>query len=245
MNPRLLVPPTAWLLVFLLAPTAVVAAAGVSAEGLRAFTDADTLRLLGRSLRIATISTALCLLLGYPVAWFIAGCTPRWRNLLLFLVVLPFWTNLLVRTYSLMFLLRPMGLLYTETSVILGLVHGYLPFMILPLYQSIEKLPRRLLEASQDLGATPWTTFWRVSVPLTMPGIGAGCILVFIPVLGAFATPELLGGSGSQMLGNQIHLFALKTQNRAAASALTLVLLLVTIALTALYQRFRKTEGIV
>lgn len=242
---KLLVPPTAWLVVFLLVPTAVIAAAGISVEGLRAFTDVDTLKLLWRSFRIAVVATAACLVLGYPVAWFIAGCSERWRNVLLFLVVLPFWTNLLVRTYALIFLLRPMGLLYNEPSVIIGLAHGYLPFMILPLYQSIEKLPRRLLEASQDLGATPWTTFWKVSVPLTMPGIGAGCILVFIPVLGAFATPELMGNAGTQMIGNHINLLYLKTQNRAAGSALTLVLLIVTLGLTWLYHRFRKTEGLV
>ncbi len=248
MKPRflaLLLPPTSWLFVFLLIPTGVVAASAFSAEGLKYLLDADTLRLVGRSVWIALLSTGISLVVGYPVAWFIAGCGPRWRNFLLFLVVLPFWTNLLVRTYALMFLARPMGILYTEGAVVLGLVHGYIPFMILPLYASIERLPKRLMEASQDLGASRWTTFWRVAVPLTMPGIAAGCILVFIPVLGAFATPEFMGGTAVRMVGSQIELYFVQTNNPAAGSALTLLLVFLTVALTWLYHRVRKTEGLV
>jgi spermidine/putrescine transport system permease protein len=241
----LLLPPAVWLVLFLVVPTAILAASAFSAEGLSFLAAADTLRLLGRSIRIAAAATVLCLLAGYPVAYFIAGCAPRWRNLLLFLVVLPFWTNLLVRTYGLMFVLRKADLpLYTEPAVVFGLFHSYLPFMVLPLYTSIEKLPRRLLEASQDLGASPWRTFLRVTVPLTMPGIAAGSILVFIPVLGAFALPELMGGTSVPMIGGQIDLH-FSQQNRAAGSALTLVLMLFTTALTWLYYRFRRTEGLV
>lgn len=241
----LLLPPTAWLVAFLVVPTAVLAVSAFSEEGLRRLADPVTVLLLWRSLRIAVVSTALCLVVAYPVAYFIAGCSPRRRNLILFLVVLPFWTNLLVRTYALMFVLRPVGFIYSEGSVIFGLVHSYLPFMILPLYASIEKLPKGLLEASQDLGASPWRTFWRVTVPLTMPGIAAGCILVFIPVLGAFATPELMGGAAAPMVGSQINLYFVKMRNEAAGSALTLILMFFTIALTWVYHRVRKTEGLV
>lgn len=240
----LLLPPTAWLLLFLVVPTAILCAAAFSAEGRAYMTDGDTLRLLWRSIRIATAATGLCLVAGYPVAYFIAGCGPKWRNLLLFLVVLPFWTNLLVRTYALIFVLRPTGFLYHEGAVIFGLFHSYLPFMVLPLYTSIEKLPKRLLEASQDLGASPWQTFLRVTLPLTMPGIAAGSILVFIPVLGAFALPELMGGESVRMIGSVIDIH-FGQQNRAAGSALTLVLVLFTTALTWLYYRFRRTEGLV
>jgi spermidine/putrescine transport system permease protein len=241
----LLVPPAAWLVVFLVVPTAILTASAFSAEGRAYLTDGDTIRLLWRSVRIASAATALCLLAGYPVAYFIAGCGPKWRNVLLFLVVLPFWTNLLVRTYALIFCLRPIqGFLYTEASVVFGLFHSYLPFMVLPLYTSIEKLPKRLLEASQDLGASPWQTFLRVTLPLTMPGIAAGSILVFIPVLGAFALPELMGGESVRMIGSVIDIH-FGQQNRAAGSALTLVLMLFTTALTWLYYRLRRTDGLV
>jgi spermidine/putrescine transport system permease protein len=245
MKGALLVPPAGWLVLFLVVPSAMLALSAFSQEGLRALGEATTWILFWRSFRIAALSTALCLVLSYPVAWFIAGCSPKWRNLLLFLVVLPFWTNLLVRTYALMVVLRPLGLLHTETAVVLGLIHNFLPFMVLPLYGSIEKLPRGLLEAAQDLGASPARTFWKVAVPLTMPGIAAGCILVFIPTLGIFALPEFLGGARAPMLGGQINLYFTRTHNPEAGSALTLVLLILTIGLTGLYHRLRKTEGLV
>jgi spermidine/putrescine transport system permease protein len=205
MNKRtlvLLLVPAAWLAVFLLVPAAVLVVRSLGPEAARTLAEATTWKLLGRSFLIAAASTAACLVVSYPAAWFIAGCAPRWRNALLFLVVLPFWTNLLVRTYALMFVLRPAGLLYTEGAVVFGLVHSFLPFMILPLYVSIEKVPRRLLEASQDLGASPGSTFWKVTVPLTMPGIAAGCLLVFIPLLGVFALPEFIGGASVPMVGS-------------------------------------------
>jgi spermidine/putrescine transport system permease protein len=241
----LLVPPTAWLVLFLLVPTAVVAGLAFTAEGWSALKSGDHWILLARSFGVAALSTALCLVVSYPVAYFISGCTPKWRNFLLFLVVLPFWTNLLVRTYSLMFVLRPLGLLYTPAAAVIGLVHNFLPFMILPLYASIEKLPKTLLEASQDLGASPWNTFWKVTVPLTMPGIGAGCILVFIPVFGIFALPEILCGESLTMVGNKINLLFKNDERSPAGAALTLLLMLTTLALTWIYHRLRKTEGLV
>ncbi len=241
----LLLPPTLWLALFLVVPVALVAASALSPEGLRHLSRPATWSLVGRSFGIAAVSTALCLVVAYPAAWFIAGLPPRRRNLLLFLVVLPFWTNLLVRVYSLRVVL-PDAFLNTPGAVVLGLVHSFLPFMILPLYASIEKLPRRLLEASQDLGAPPWATFWKIAVPLTMPGIAAGSILVFIPVFGIFALPEFLGGAGTYMVGNQIEFYFKKQQaDSAAGSALTLVLVAATLALTWVYFRLRKTEGLV
>jgi spermidine/putrescine transport system permease protein len=241
----LLLPPTAWLVVFLVLPTAALALSAFSARGVGALLEPVTWLLFWRSFRVALAATAICLVVSYPVAYFIAGCAPKRRNLLLFLVVLPFWTNLLVRTYALMYVLRPLNILYTEGAVLFGLIHSFLPFMVLPLYGSIEKLPVRLLEAAQDLGASPLRTFWKVTVPLTMPGIAAGCILVFIPVLGIFALPEFLGGAAVPLLGSQINLYFIRTNNPDAGSALTLVLMVLTVALTWVYHRLRKSEGLV
>lgn len=240
----LLALPTAWLVVFLVVPTAVLAAAAFSADGLKALAEPVTWLLFWRSFRIAAVSTALCLLVAYPVATFIAGCSPRRRALLLFLVVLPFWTNLLVRTYALKFCLEPLGWSDSEAAVVLALVQSFLPFMILPLYASIEKLPRRLLEASQDLGASPARSFWSVTLPLTLPGIAAGCLLVFIPILGIFALPEFIN-ERTPMVGSQINLYFMKNRNPGAGSALTLILMVLTLTLTGLYARFKKSEGLV
>jgi spermidine/putrescine transport system permease protein len=176
-----------------------------------------------RSLWMAILCTALCLLIGYPIAYFIAlRVKPTWKNTLLTFVIIPFWTSFLIRTYAWIIILRSEGLinqflmsigmiqtpietlLYSEFAVILGLVYGELPFMILPLYASIEKLDVSLLEAANDLGANSFWTFFKVTVPLTMPGIAAGIILVFIPTIGTFITPDLLGGAKSILVGNLI-----------------------------------------
>jgi spermidine/putrescine transport system permease protein len=176
-----------------------------------------------RSLWMASLTTALCLLIGYPISYFIAlRVKPSWKNTLLTLVIIPFWTSFLIRTYAWIIILRSEGLinqflmnigliqspietlLYSEFAVMLGLVYGELPFMILPLYASIEKLDVSLLEAANDLGANSFWTFFKVTVPLTMPGIAAGIILVFIPTIGTFITPDLLGGAKSILVGNLI-----------------------------------------
>lgn len=270
----LLAPGALWLAVFFLVPLLILLAysfmprgvyggvgRGFTLEHYARFLDPLYLSVLGRTVWLSFLTTVGCFFLGLPTAWVIRRSSPNWRNLLLFLVVLPFWTSSLVRTYAMMFLLRdtglvntlllnvglistPLDLLYTQGAVLAGLVYSALPFMVLPLYTSIEKLPRRLLEASQDLGASPWQTFLRVTVPLTMPGIAAGSILVFIPVLGAFALPELMGGESVRMIGSVIDIH-FGQQNRAAGSALTLVLMLFTTALTWLYYRLRRTEGLV
>lgn len=237
-------PPIVWLLFFLVVPTAILASAAFSAEGLETLADGATWALLGRSFGYAFVSTALCLLVSYPAAVYIAGRPPGLRAFLLFLVVLPFWTNLLVRTYALMFLFRTMDLLNTREAVVVGLVQSFVPFMILPLVTSLEKVPPRLLEAARDLGASPMAAFWRVTVPLTAPGIAAGCMLVFIPVMGIFALPEFLGGAKVSLVGTQINLLFNQDSRSAAGSALTLVLMLVTAGITALYARWKKSEGL-
>ncbi|HEX7897038.1 MAG TPA: ABC transporter permease [Planctomycetota bacterium] len=237
-------PPIAWLVVFLVAPTAILASAAFSSEGLETLGQAATWALLGRSFGYAFLSTALCLLVSYPAALYIAGRGAKARAFLLFLVVLPFWTNLLVRTYALMFVFRRMEILNTREAVVIGLVQSFVPFMILPLVTSLEKIPPRLLEAARDLGASPWGAFWRVTVPLTAPGIAAGCMLVFIPVMGIFALPEFLGGAQVSLVGTQINLLFNQDSRSAAGSALTLVLMLFTAGLTALYARFKTSEGL-
>jgi len=208
-----------------------------------------------RTVWIATATTLLCLLVSFPVAYYLALRAPvRWKRLLLVLTVVPFWTSFLIRTYAWMLLLRseglinsafqsaglisaPLKLLYTDFAVLIGQVYGELPFMILPIYVVLERLDVRLLEASQDLGANRLWTFLRVTLPLSRPGLIAGIVLVFIPSLGAFITPDLLGGAKSMMIGNLIqNQFALLNQPFGSALSLILtaaVLLLLLVAVRA------------
>jgi spermidine/putrescine transport system permease protein len=189
-------------------------------EHYRRFFDSLYLGILGRTVLAALVCTVLCLLLGYPVAYAIVRAG-RWKNPLLFLVVLPFWTSVLVRTFAMIFLLRdtglintallslglidkPLTLLYTAGAVMAGLVYTFLPFMVLPVYASLEKHDRTLLEAAAVLGAPPARAFWRVTVPLSMPGIIAGSLLVFIPALGSFLPSDLLGGAKEVLIGNLV-----------------------------------------
>ena len=229
----LLAPSLAWIGIFFLGPLAVTLAYGFAARGAygavewelgwRNYLQAlDPLYapIYWRSLWIATATTALCLVVGYPAAYAIARLAPaRWKSTLLVLAVLPFWTSFLVRTYAWRFMLQDDGLvnaalaalglpaqklLYTEAAVLLGQVYGELPFMILPLYAAIERLDPRLLEAASDLGAGPVSRFFHVTLPLTRAGVLAGVVLVFVPSLGAFITPDLLGGAKSMMVGSLI-----------------------------------------
>lgn len=172
------------------------------------------------SVVIAFITTFFCLLLGYPLAFYIATRKTKARQqFALFLVILPFWTNFLVRTYTWRIILgnegiinsflqglglAPIQMLNTDFAVLVGLIYGYLPFMVLPIYASVERFDFRLVEAAYDLGANDWRAFWRVVLPLTLPGVVAGMILVFIPVIGALVTPELLGGTQGIMIGSLI-----------------------------------------
>jgi spermidine/putrescine transport system permease protein len=228
-------------------------------ESYQRLADPIYLAILWRSFWIAGVSTAICLLLGFPLALFISRSGPR-KNLYLSLVILPFWTSFLIRTYAWMFLLRdtglvntfleklglihtPLPLLYNNGAVILGLVYGYLPFMVLPLYATLERLDHGLLEAAADLGAKPWATLTHVILPLCKPGIRAGTILVFIPCLGAYLTPDLLGGGKSVMIGNLIQNQFTTARDWPFGSAVALVLMAVVMALLMSSAR-RDQEGL-
>jgi spermidine/putrescine transport system permease protein len=221
----------------------------------------DYLQIFLRSFWLSAATTALCLLVGFPTALYMALQPERRRNLLIFLVTIPFWTNLLVRNYAWILLLRnnglidgtlaglgltqgPIGVLYTPFAIMIGLTYTFLPFMVLPIYASLEKLDLRLVEAAFDLGADRRRALLRVIVPLSLPGIVAGCILVFIPCLGAYVTPELLGGSKAMMIGNLIQGQFGSARNWPFGAALAFALLaLVLLAMLAYLVRFRRAPG--
>ena len=218
-------------------------------------------KILGQSLWYASLTTAICFSLGFPLAYMIARSPARWQPVLLLLVMLPFWTNFLVRTYAWMIVLRqdglvnglllalgivdaPLELLYTPTAVVIGLVYGYLPFMVLPLYVAVERLDPLLVEAAWDLYASRWAVFTQVVVPLTMPGIVGGCVLVFIPSIGSFITPDLLGGARSMMIGNLIQHEYLVVRDWPLGSAVSFVLMAIVMAAVVLYYRHAaRTPG--
>ncbi len=268
-----LAPSWAVMLLLFLAPLAIIMAysfesrgtyGGISlpwtAESYQRLADPVYLAILWRSVWIAAVSTLVCLLLGFPLALFISRSGKR-KNLYLSLVILPFWTSFLIRTYAWMFLLRdtglvntalqklglihdPLPLLYNDGAVILGLVYSYLPFMVLPLYATLERLDHSLLEASADLGARPWATLAHVTIPLCGPGIRAGAILVFIPCLGAYLTPDLLGGGKSVMIGNLIQNQFTTARDWPFGAAISLTLMAMVMALLWLVAR-RTPEGLV
>jgi spermidine/putrescine transport system permease protein len=211
------------------------------------------LGILGRSFVLAGMTTVISLLLAYPVAlWLGLRVKEKWRNALLVLVILPFWTSLLVRMYAWIFMLRDEGLvnlalegvglprlplLYNDFAVLLGQVYGELPFMILPLYVSVEKLDRTLLEAAADLGLTPMKTLLKVTLPLTAPGIAAGSVLVFIPSLGAFLAPDLLGGGKTMYVGNLIQSQFAVARDIPFGAALSFLLSLAVLILLFLFRK--------
>lgn len=211
------------------------------------------------SLKVAAISTLGCLLLGYPMAYAIARAAPSTRNLLLMLIILPFWTSFLLRVYAWVGLLKtnglinntllalgvidaPLTLLYTDFAVYVGIIYSYLPFMILPLYSNLEKHDLTLLEASADLGARPITTFLRVTLPLSYPGIIAGCLLVFIPAVGEYVIPSLLGRTDQLMIGTVLSAQFFGARNWPVASAVAIVLLLLLLLPIMLFQRYQRRE---
>ncbi len=196
------------------------------------------------SIRIAAVATVFAVLIGYPMAYAIARAPERWRNILLMLVILPFWTSFLLRVYALSGFLRgegvinnflglfgigPLVMMQTDFAVYVGIVYSYLPFFILPLYTTLVKLDPSLLEASADLGARPFRTFLSVTLPLSMPGVIAGAMLVFIPAIGEFVIPSLLGGPGTQMIGRILwdEFFSKTNWPRAAALAITMLVIVV------------------
>lgn len=264
----LLAPAALWLLIFLVIPSLALVALSFAKNGSygqivwelglhnyrRAF-DAKYLPVLIRTLAFAGSATTLCLLLGYPLAYFLVFRAGKWRNALLIGLMVPFWSSTLVAFYSWMivlgkegllnsallklgFLSQPLGLLYTPQSVVLGLVYFYLPFMVLPLYGSLEKVPRSLVEAAYDLGAGRWTAFFKVTVPLSLPGIITGCLLTFIPCMGDFITAELMGGPRYYLLGNLISNQFLMAQDWPFGAALTVILLCGLVAGLRVYQKW-------
>lgn len=280
--------PYLWLLLFFLAPFAMVLRIALSDaetalppyaphfEGLAKLgdflggLDLENFRLLSEdslywqsyldSLRIAALTTLIALAIGYPLAYAMATAPRRWRAILLVLIVLPFWTSFLIRVYAWIGILRPQGLLdaalgilgvtteplrllNTEAAVLIGMVYSYLPFMVLPLFATLEKLDRGLLEAAADLGASPATAFATVTLPLSLPGIFAGAALVFIPSVGEFVIPDLLGGPDTAMIGKVLWNEFFSNRDWPLASAVAIVLLVVLVLPLALLQRARLARG--
>ncbi len=211
------------------------------------------------SLQIAAISTVLTLLVGYPIAYAMAQSPDEWRPTLMMLVILPFWTSFLIRVYAWMGILsnegflnqfliwtgvisEPLTILNTNTAVYIGIVYTYLPFMILPIYAALEKLDSSLLEAAEDLGCSRLTAFWLVTVPLSKQGIIAGCFLVFIPALGEFVIPSLLGGSQTLMIGKVLFEEFFSNRDWPVASAVAVILLLILIIPIVLFQRNEQKQ---
>lgn len=265
-----ILPPAAWLALFFIVPLAVVFGISLAVKQfgqppfsdllttdqgtvqltlhlsnyIRVFTDDIYLGAFLSSVRIAGVSTVVAILIGYPMAYAIARAPDRWRNILLMLVILPFWTSFLLRVYALSGFLRgegvinnvlavfgigPLTMMQTDFAVYVGIVYSYLPFFILPLYTNLVKLDPALLEAAADLGARPFRTFLTITLPLSMPGVVAGAMLVFIPAIGEFVIPSLLGGPGTQMIGRILwdEFFSKTNWPRAAALAVTILIVVV------------------
>ena len=254
-------PPALFLVVFFLAPALIMAVAsfrepgefgGLAPLAEKGF-GLDAWRFVGedviyawilvKSFLVAGLTTLLCLLLAYPLALLIARSPKRQRDLFVLLVILPFASNFLIRVYAWMMILGPLDLLYTPAAVIAGMVYVHLPFMILPLYTNLEKHDPTLLEAAQDLGAGAWTRFWRVTWPLSLPGVLSGSALVFIPVLGMFAVPELLGGTGDILIGNLIKEQFLDNRDWPLGATLSLALTAAVLGVSALAAVFTRRSA--
>ena len=275
--------PTAWLLLFFIIPLAIVWAYSFgSNDGLTSIKISGTfanyaraleplyLQIFGKSVAVAALTTLICLVVGFPVAMAISFATPKWKPWLLLLIMLPFWTNLLIRTYALLSLLgtrgvvnqgyewfwgtfglagmfgpfEPLPLLYNNFAVIFGLVYVHLPFMVLPLYAALDRLDKSLIEASLDLGAGHWNTILRIVVPLAAPGIISGLIITFVPALGSYLTPDLMGGTDSQMIANVVERQFKRANDWPFGAALSFLLMYATFILIALQAlRNRKAEA--
>jgi spermidine/putrescine transport system permease protein len=204
---------------------------GLTAENYRVFFgDWIYFQIFLKSFLVAGVTTLVCLVMAYPLALLIARSPRRHRDLMVLLVVLPFASNFLVRIYAWMIILGPFELLFTQWAVLIGMVYVHLPFMVLPLYTNLEKHDPALLDAAQDLGAGGWDRFWRVTFPLSLPGVFSGSALVFIPVLGMFAVPEILGGIGDWLVGNMIKEAFLGVRDWPFGSMLSLMLTLCVLA---------------
>lgn len=263
----------AWLILFTLIPMLMVLVVSVLArdetrlidpvgtlENYRRLLDPVYLRVFTDSLAMAGLSTLACLCLAYPFSYLLSRVTPAWRPVLLTLVIVPFWTNSLVRIYAIRSLLaakgvlnsvllalgwinEPVRLLYTGWAVGLGLIYVLLPFMILPIYSSFEKLDRRLMEAAADLGAGRWAIIRHVILPLTAPGIAAGCLLVFLPALGLFYVTDILGGAHNLMIGALLKDQFLEARDWPFGSAASLIMILLLFVLMGIYRLTQRLAG--
>ncbi len=238
--------------------------AGLTLESYqRFFADPIYLELFLKSFLYATATTVLCLLLAYPLALMIARSAKRYRDILVLLVILPFWSNFLIRVYAWMIILGeqsvfakgfngflglfgldPMPLLFTPLAVLIGLVYVHLPFMVLPLYANLEKHDPALLDAAQDLGAPAWQRFWRITFPLSLPGVYAGAALVFIPALGIFAIPDLLGGTDGILIGNLIKQQFLEARDWPFGGVLSMVLTAAAIGFAGIAAWFARRQRV-
>ena len=263
----LVTPGAIYLLVFIIFPLILIFALSVLTRGnygeivyrfnlnnyLRLI-DPLYLRILLYSFWVAALTTLGTLLIGYPLAYYIAQAPRRQRSFLLFLILVPFWTNFIIRIYAWIMILRtegllnsfllslgliktPLEILYTPLAVFIGMVYEFLPFMVLPLYASLEKIEPSLFEAAADLGARPWKSFIRVTLPLSLPGMIAGSILVFIPAMGMFVVPDLMGGAKTLLIGNLIKNQFLTARDWPFGAAASIVLLIITIVFTLIYTR--------
>ncbi len=258
-----LLPAGAWFFAMLVLPLVVVLVFSFGERGpaggyVPAFSFDNYLNLGARwkafqnTLVLAPTGTILCLLIAYPLAYFLAmRASPRWRTLLLILVIVPFWTSILIRSYAWIFLMGGKGLpaliaalglghiqmINTPFAVLVGIVYGYLPLMVFPIYVSLERLDKRLLEASADLGSPPWRTFLQVTLPMSMPGVATGCMLVFILLMGEFLIPAMLGGGKVFFVGNALVDLFLQSRNWAFGSAVAVALVLVMLITVTAYMR--------
>ncbi len=268
-NRLLLMPATAWFLVMLVLPLVVVAIFSFGERGaaggyVPAFTLDQYLNLPARftafknTLLLAPAGTLAALLIAYPLAYFLAvRASPKWKTILLVMVIVPFWTSILIRTYAWIFILGGRGiptllefigiegvrLINTPFAVLVGIVYGYLPLMVFPIYVSLEKLDKRLLEASADLGSPPLRTFRQVTLPLSIPGIATGCMLVFILLMGEFLIPALLGGGKVFFIGNALVDLFLQSRNWAYGSAVAATLVIIMLVTVTLYMKLVARVG--
>ena len=261
-----LLPATAWFVTMLVLPLVVVFIFSFGARGpaggyAPAFTFDNFLNLGARwaafknTMVLAPAGTIVCLLIAYPLAYYLAiRASAKWRTLLLILVIVPFWTSILIRSYAWIFLLGGKGLpvliaamgfgdirlINTPFAVLVGIVYGYLPLMVFPIYVSLERLDKRLLEAASDLGAPPVNSFLTVTLPLSMPGVATGCMLVFILLMGEFLIPAMLGGGKVFFVGNALVDLFVQSRNWAFGSAVAVALVLVMLVTVTLYMRFTR-----
>jgi len=262
----LLAPAAAWLVAMLVLPLVVVVVFSFGTRGAAggyapAFSFENYLNLGARwkafenTMTLAPLGTLLCLLIAYPLAYYLAVRAPvRWKTLLLVLVIVPFWTSILIRSYAWIYLLGGQGvphwldalglgnprLINTPFAVMTGIVYGYLPLMVFPVYVSLERLDKRLLEAAADLGAPPWRSFVQITLPLSMPGVATGSMLVFILLMGEFLIPAILGGGKVFFVGNALVDLFLQSRNWPFGAAVAVMLVLVMLVTVAAYMRFTR-----